>query len=428
MGFLLANWLLILPLIVTALLFPVPAFVCLRVLPASLRWPAFTLVNILGCAGLLLLAAIRGVRFQQLGSFIPIVAFFTAVYVGLVLLDYVLLRRATESGLFRPWMAFWFPIAMLAWIKYTPPAVNPFRALLGPFGHKQLGDFFLGLSYMAFRLSHMAQEVRNGVAKQPNAWQHLSFAFFVPTFSIGPISRYSTFEQSIANPDRTRTPVSRALLRIAVGLAKYLFLSSLLNQFTYAGLLLNGHPHSVFDLVTAGIAFTLYLYCNFSGFCDIVIGVAGLIGIEVLENFDNPFLARDLQEFWNRWHITLSHYLRDMMFTPLSKWLARRVSPRNRGHAIALSIFLVFVVVGIWHGAGWNFVVFGVFQGLGLVVCQYYTEFLKKRLGKQRYAAYLKKPFIHGAALILTFLYTSFTLFFLANSWANMARIARVVH
>jgi D-alanyl-lipoteichoic acid acyltransferase DltB (MBOAT superfamily) len=116
------------------------------------------------------------------------------------------------------------------------------------------------------------------------------------------------------------------------------------------------------------------------------------------------------------------------MFTPLSKWLARRVSPRNRSHAIALSIFLVFVVVGIWHGAGWNFVVFGVFQGLGLVACHYYTEFLRKHLGKTGYAAYLKKPFIHGAALILTFLYTSFTLFFLANSWANMARIARAVH
>jgi D-alanyl-lipoteichoic acid acyltransferase DltB (MBOAT superfamily) len=319
-------------------------------------------------------------------------------------------------------------VALLVFVKYLPPKLNPFQSLLAPFGRKQLGEFFLGLSYMAFRLSHMTQEVRNRVVPQPDVWRHLSFAFFVPTFSIGPISHYSTFQRSLDDPDAEHPPLMRALLRVLVGLAKYLFLSSLLNHFTYAGLLLDGHPHPVSDLVVAAIAFTFYLYLNFSGFCDIVIGVAGLIGINVQENFDSPFVARDLQEFWTRWHITLSQYMRDMMFTPLSKWLARLLRPLQPLHAIALSILAVFVVLGIWHGVGWNFVVFGFLQGLGLVVCHYYTHFLKKRLGKKGYIAYLQKPFFHVAGVILTILYMSFTLFFLANSWANIGRIARVLH
>ena len=428
MGFLLANWLLILPLILTVLLFPVPALVCLRVLPASLRWPAFALLNVLGAAGLILLATLKGVRFQQLPYFIPVVLAFTAAYVAFVLVHYILLLRSTESGRIRPWMAFCLPVALLVLIKYLPPKLNPFQSVLAPFGHKQLGEFFLGLSYMAFRLSHMTQEVRNGVVPRPDIWRHLSFAFFVPTFSIGPISHYSTFQRSFDDPDVERPPFMRALLRVLVGLAKYLFLSSLLNHFTYAGLLLDGHPHPVSDLGVAAIAFTFYLYLNFSGFCDIVIGVAGLIGIDVQENFDSPFVARDLQEFWTRWHITLSQYMRDMMFTPLSKWLARLLRPLQPLHAIALSILAVFVVLGIWHGVGWNFVVFGFLQGLGLVVCHYYTYFLKKRLGKKGYIAYLQKPFFHLAGVILTILYMSFTLFFLANSWANVGRIAKVLH
>ena len=83
--------------------------------------------------------------------------------------------------------------------------------------------------------------------------------------------------------------MSRSLLRILVGFTKYIFLGSLVAQFTYAGLLRDGHPHAVIDLIIAIPAYTIYLYCNFSGFCDMAIGVSGLLGIEVAENFDRPF-------------------------------------------------------------------------------------------------------------------------------------------
>ena len=101
------------------------------------------------------------------------------------------------------------------------------------------------------------------------------------------------------------------------------------------------------------VFYYLYLYCNFSGYCDMAIGAAGLIGIPVAENFNNPFAARNVKDFWNRWHITLSSYMRDVVFAPLSKNLVRAMGPAYANHAIALTITVVFLLVGVWHGVGW---------------------------------------------------------------------------
>jgi D-alanyl-lipoteichoic acid acyltransferase DltB (MBOAT superfamily) len=261
----------------------------------------------------------------------------------------------------------------------------------------------------------------------PSIWEYLSFAFFVPTLSSGPINPYSKFIGSIRAPDRSKTPVSRSLLRIVVGLTKYLFLGSLIVQFTYAGLLRDGHPHAVIDLIIAVPAYTIYLYCNFSGFCDMAIGVSGLLGIEVAENFDRPFMARNFQEFWTRWHITLSTWIRDLVFTPLSKSLIRRFGPKSANHMIAASILVSFLIVGIWHGKGMNFLMFGALQGIGLVTVHYYTAWLKRRLGRDGFAAYRKNKFIRAVATVMTFTYFSFTLFFFANTWEQMHMIRDVL-
>ena len=315
-----------------------------------------------------------------------------------------------------------------AYVKYVPDAWNPLRHLMGPFADKRVAEFFAGISYMAFRLSHMALEVRNGVAPMPGPAAYLSFAFFVPTFSVGPINPYSWFHRSVEQPDRERTPVLPSGMRIVVGFAKYLFAATLLNQFTYAGLLNDGHPHGWIDLAAAVVAYCLYLYCNFSGFVDMVIGTSGLLGIEVHENFDRPLLARDIQEFWTRWHMTLSLYMRDMMFVPMTKALARYFGPRNTNHAIAFSSVVVFLVVGIWHGVGWNFVIFGLLQGIGLAACHYYTVFLKRSLGKAGYAAYQANMPLRVVATTITFLYFSVSLFFFANTLDEMRRLMGVIN
>ena len=153
------------------------------------------------------------------------------------------------------------------------------------------------------------------------------------------------------------------------------------------------------------------------------IGAAGLMGIPVLENFDNPFAARNVKDFWNRWHMTLSAWMRDVVFSPLSKFMVRTMGPAQANHAIALTITVVFLLVGIWHGVGWNYAAFGAAHALGVATNHYYAIFLKKRLGRDGFKAYNENPWIRAVAVGLTFCYVAASLFLFANTIPDMTYI-----
>jgi D-alanyl-lipoteichoic acid acyltransferase DltB (MBOAT superfamily) len=153
------------------------------------------------------------------------------------------------------------------------------------------------------------------------------------------------------------------------------------------------------------------------------IGTAALIGIPVLENFDDPFAARNVKDFWNRWHITLSHYMRDVLFAPLSIFLVRLMGPSMANHAIALAITAVFLLIGIWHGVGWNFAAYGAVHALGVVTNLYYTIGLKKWLGRDGFKAYNSNVWIHAVAVVLTFCYCGASLFLFANTFTEAKQI-----
>jgi D-alanyl-lipoteichoic acid acyltransferase DltB (MBOAT superfamily) len=411
----------LLRLLVPFVLFPAASAVALRWAPVSLRLKLFAAVNVLGVFGMCLLMPMSGLYFYQLKAFLQVAVPVFGIYFAAVLLHYVLVRRYALKAGWVPFVAFLFPLAAMLVVKYVPALSIPFRAQLDFIEKRTVAEFFVGISYMAFRLSYLVLEVRNGVVAMPNIWEHLSFAFFVPTVSVGPISRYSVFRESLYKPSRRETPVGRSLLRILVGITKYLFLASMIEQLSYSGLLMDSHPHPRMDLPIAALAFYIYLYLNFSGYCDMAIGTAGLLGIRVEENFDSPFRSRNIQEFWTRWHITLSNFMRDTVFSPLSKALIRRFGPRAAPHAIAAAIVSVFVLMGAWHGLAWNFLIYGSLHGVGVASCHYYTNWLKKRLGKKGYAAYQENPWIRAAAVTATFLFAAGTLFFFANSM-NAAR------
>ena len=157
------------------------------------------------------------------------------------------------------------------------------------------------------------------------------------------------------------------------------------------------------------------------------IGTAGLIGIPVPENFETPLAARNMREFWNRWHITLSQWMRDMVYAPLSKYLVGWFGPSRANHAIAVTIALVFLLIGVWHGVGWNYAAFGLAQSLGVVAVHYYTIFLKKRLGRDGFKAYNENRWIHAVAVVMTFCYYAATLFLFANTLPQMTEIFRIL-
>jgi D-alanyl-lipoteichoic acid acyltransferase DltB (MBOAT superfamily) len=349
-------------------------------------------------------------------------------YLALICLQYALVWKFAERDGWTPWIAFLTPIAVLAGVRYLPLLLS---LGAGPVFAKILGHNsdpamitarYVGLSYLAFRSSYLVLEIRNRAVKKPDLWQYLGFCFFFPTMPVGPINTYGNYRRGF-EPAPSAIPNASALLRILVGCVKFTFLGNILNSVTYSGLFFNDHYHVWIDLPIAAIFYYLYLYCNFSGFCDMAIGAAALIGIPVPENFRNPFLARNVQDFWNRWHITLSLYMRNVVFTPLSRYLARLMGPARVNHAIAATILIVFILIGIWHGVGWNYLAFGTIHGLGVICNHYYTLALKKWLGRDGFKAYGSNRWIHFAAVGLTFCFVSFSFFFFANTPAEMKEI-----
>jgi len=413
-------------LLVIFVLYPLAAWLALRLSPARQKSWIFAVVNLLGAYGLCVATGIGVMLKSTHGldhrlALTKVVGACFLAYLAFVLVNYCLLRL-TKAKQWGP-AALCFPIAALILIRYVPWVQNSFQAPLRAVSIPYVSTLLLGLSYLTFRLCHLVQEVRDDAVEMPTLPDYLSFSFFVPTLSLGPINPYSTFIASYRNPNRERTPVNRSLLRIVVGLTKFIVLSTLLNQYTYAGLLLDGHVHAKIDLPIAIFSYTLYLYCNFSGFCDMVVGISGLIGIEVMENFNAPFSARNLQDFWARWHISLSSWLRDMVFTPLVKILVAKFGPNSTNNAIAFAICGVFIVIGVWHGVGVNFALFGLAQGVGVASVHYYTIFIKKRLGKKSYIAYGENVYIRALGRGTTFVYFSLSLFLFANSWENTQKI-----
>lgn len=340
---------------------------------------------------------------------------FIFLYVGIVLSHWTLCRAFALRPGWSAVLPVGFPIAILVLVKYVPgwPIVLSAIGAVPDKGHAAV--YFVGLSYVAFRLSHLVVEVRNGIVESPTVWEHLAYAFFPATMVVGPINPYSVHAKSLAERSHTRVPWRDAGWRVLVGLTKYVFAANILNQLSYFGLVTDGRPHPKIDWLVSAVFYYAYLYCNFSGFCDFGIGIAAMLGIEVNENFDRPFTARNIAEFWNRWHITLSRYMRDMVFTPMTKALVRTLGPRNQNHAIGVSIFTVFVLIGIWHGSGLNYLLFGVIHAIGVTTHHYYRVFLKRSLSPSALRAYHQNYAIHALSVCITFVYVTGSLAIFAN-------------
>jgi len=396
-------------LIIALFIYVLAARLAMRRLTGMTREIAFVAINLAGMYAFLFYGH-KSHYLQRFGTYLLLIVF-----------QYAMLRLFAKRQGSLPWLAFFTPIAALIVVRYIP---GGFYIELGRLFHvnwRGVPDM-VGISYLAFRTSRLVLEVRNDAVKMPTFWEYLNFSFFLPTMPVGPINSYANFRRGFEGPPPDFA-LGTSALRVLVGFVKFEFLSALCNQLTYSGLLLDDHPHHWIDLPVAILFFYLYLYLNFSGFCDMAIGGAGMIGIPVPENFDNPFAARNVKDFWNRWHITLSVYMRDVVFGPLSKFFAHRMGHKNVDHAIALTIAIVFLLVGIWHGAGWNFAAYGAVHALGVVSNHYYTIFLKKRLGRDGFKAYNANPWIHAVAVVLTFCYCASSLIFFANTFPEIATI-----
>ena len=296
----------------------------------------------------------------------------------------------------------------------------------------------LGMSYVLFRILHLIIDTNDGVI--PEFVGPLTFFNYTLNFTAiisGPIQRYQDYAQDQLNPVRRRLDIfdlGYSVERIVRGYLKISVLGFVLQslQHRYLADLSITASQGLRERVLAGImigaTYPLYLYCNFSGYVDIVIGVAIWIRLRLPENFDRPFTATNFLDFWGQWHITLSLWLKTYVYNPLLFVLMRRFpSPAIAAYLGVFAYFVTFFLIGVWHGRTSVFVVFGLLQGFGVSACKLYQIQMGKFLGKKRYkhlaASYVYNVFARG----LTFTYFGFSLIWFWSNWEQMASVVQAL-
>jgi len=244
----------------------------------------------------------------------------------------------------------------------------------------------IGISFFTFQaMSYVIDVYRRETDVQFNPVNCALYVALFPQLIAGPIVRYHDVAKQIISRTVTRHQFSSGIQRFVFGLSKKVLLANPLGDVAD-----NIFAVPVHDVTTGmawlGIAcYTLQIYFDFSGYSDMAIGLGRMFGFEFLENFDFPYISQSIREFWRRWHISLSTWFRDYLYIPLG---GSRVSPLRT----YLNLWIVFFLCGLWHGANWNFIVWGALHGMYLVI---------ERLGWQNSLEKLWRPLRHGYTLLL---------------------------
>ncbi|XXF77255.1 MBOAT family O-acyltransferase [Myxococcaceae bacterium GXIMD 01537] len=265
-----------------------------------------------------------------------------------------------------------FNLSLLATFKYVEMLRETALSLLAPLGISVRSEPFglllpVGLSFYCFQaISYTVDVYRGKASSKYSFFEHLLYMLFFPRVVSGPIVRASELLESFRQePSLTREAGGQALYRIAVGLVKKLVIADVLGSGLVDPIFRDPEAYTSAECMVAAVAYTFELYYDFSGYSDIAIGVAGLFGFKFPENFARPYLATNLSDFWNRWHQSLSTWLRDYLYRPLG---GSRVSkPR-----ILFNLMMVMVLGGLWHGADWRFAVWGAVHGVALGIVRIY--------------------------------------------------------
>lgn len=230
----------------------------------------------------------------------------------------------------------------------------------------------LAISFFTFEYIHYLTDVYQGKIKNRSLKNFILFIVFFPTLVAGPIKRFENFnEQAVRGFSFSWENISYGSYRIMIGLAKKLIIADGVSK--WADRLNEPELYDPLMLWIAVFAYSFKIYFDFSGYSDIAIGSARLFGFKIPENFNWPYLTRNISQFWNHWHISLSSWIRDYIFIPLG-------GSRGKPVKVFLTFMLVMAISGLWHGAAWNFVVWGLYHGVGLAVYNVYRRvYLKPR-------------------------------------------------
>jgi len=292
----------------------------------------------------------------------------------------------------------------------------------------------VGLSYILFRLLQILVDVHQGAIKEKiSGIDFFNFTCNFLTFVSGPIQRYQEYQQQksfLGGRVLSEGEVVGMFFRIIKGVMKTIVISGIflnLHQYSLSGL------RHVFEsgaqwvlcrkYLLAALYYTLYLYYNFSGYMDMVIGIGGLFGARIPENFNKPFEATSFLGFWSRWHMTLSEWFKIYVFNPFLSLLVRQWdNPRWVPYYSVVAFFLTFFLMGIWHGSTAIFIIYGLFLGLGMSMNQLF-DIQMRRYARVSYKKLISYEWVRTFSAALTYSYFSIGLSCL---WLNFHELSHL--
>lgn len=339
---------------------------------------------------------------------------FFLMLIGTSLVDWLIshrIQRSQSQGRRKAWM--WLSIcvslSILGYFKYANFFLWNWNQMVQ--GNFQPIDIILpvGISFYTFQSISYVVDVYKGRIKATDSWfDYLFFLSFFPALVAGPIVRADYFIPQIRKPrPLTGVQIYGGLWLIIAGILKKAVIADYIAQFND---MIFNNPGAFDGLQTlmGVLGYTMQIYCDFSGYSDMAIGIALIMGFRLSKNFDSPYQSRNLSEFWRRWHISLSSWLRDYVYIPLGG---------NRKGTVRTYVnnFLTMLIGGLWHGAAWKFVFWGAMHGVGLAVHKACKPILK------RIPDNILTNFLFWA---ITFIYVSLLwVFFRAASFADSVTI-----
>ena len=336
-------------------------------------------------------------------------AYYADVFIFLFIIEtivvYVLLRQFRQN-LFAFIFTLIFSIGILIYFKYRNMVLISVFSVLDTFQSGELPTFDrfilpLAISFFTFEFIHYIVDVYKGKIKPHNFKEFLAFIMFFPTMVAGPIKRFQDFVPKMENATFSFKDLSSGITRIIIGLAKKIIIADSMDLWIQPIQSITGIAGAdSYTLWIALFAYGIKIYSDFSGYSDIAIGSARLFGITIPENFAYPYFQANIRRFWRCWHISLTKWIIDYIYIPLggSKCSFKRT---------AFNILAAMSISGIWHGAAWHFVLWGLYHGFLLALNSFYRQKIKPHIA-----------WIDKFSIVINPISTVFTFILVTFGWA----------
>ena len=343
----------------------------------------------------ILLCSLLFIAWGSMESLYTMLASITINYLGGMMLHFSGDRRGWRRASLV--LSVFLNLALLFYYKYFNFFMTTVNSALGTDYAWQTVILPIGISFFTFQgMSYVIDVYRKEAAVQKNPVYLALYVSMFPQLIAGPIVRYTDIEANIHQRTITLDDVFSGLKRFIAGLAKKVLLANTMGEVSANIMAAVG----TIDVPTAwlgALCYMMQIYLDFSAYSDMAIGLGKMMGFRFMENFNLPYISKSVTEFWRRWHISLSSWFRDYLYIPLGG---------NRTGNVYVNLFIVFLCTGVWHGASWNFIVWGMWNGLFLII----ERLLRKNKKKdQNGGSVLKKAL--GWAYTMVVVYLGWVLF-----------------